>query len=252
MTGGFFALLDDIGMLLDDTATAAKIAMKKTAGVLGDDLAVNAEKAAKDFSASRELPVIWKITKGSVINKIILLPIILLLSYFLPIMINPILFLGAAYLSYEGAEKVLEYLMNVHHDAIVKKTITEKEKIRSAIFTDFILSIEIILVALSSVSSQPFTTQIVVLGVVSIFATVFVYGIVTIIVRLDDTGYAIIRFCSELRLKHKEKRMLDKISVAEGFGKMLVISMREDAVNSQFEPRFVIYIFFALTLPLLA
>lgn len=197
MTGGFFAILDDIGMLLDDAAGMSKVAVKKTAGILGDDLAVNAEKA-KGFAASRELPVIFAITKGSFINKLIIVPIILALSYFLPMLIAPILIIGGIYLAYEGAEKVLEYLLDVNHE---KREIvmSEKEKIKSAIVTDFILSIEIIVIALSTVQAQPFLIQLSVVSFVAIVATLGVYGIVAMIVRLDDIGFILIALGERLR-----------------------------------------------------
>ncbi len=197
MASGFFAILDDIAMLADDTAVIAKVAVKKTAGILGDDLAVNAEKA-QGFSASRELPVLWEITKGSFKNKIIILPIILLLSYFLPLFITPILILGGIYLSYEGAEKVLEYVLGVNHEKR-EIVISEKEKIRSAILTDFILSIEIIVIALSSVTGQHIGIQIFVVSITAFFATIGVYGIVGIIVRLDDNGLKLIEAARVLK-----------------------------------------------------
>jgi len=226
ITGGFFAILDDITLLLDDAASATKMAVNKTVGILGDDLAVNAEKAAKDFSASRELPVIWKITKGSILNKLILLPIISFLSYYFPYLINPILFIGALYLAFEGSEKVLLYLMDVQHEEN-KKRMTEKDKVKSAIFTDFILSIEIILITLSSVSNKPFLIKIIVLTIVSILATIFVYGIVAIIVRLDDTGYAMIRLSNQIKEKHIElnRTMKTIVNTLYGIGKSFVLSM---------------------------
>lgn len=160
MTGGFFAILDDIGVLLDDTAAMSKVAVQKTAGVLWDDLAVNAEKAA-GFHTSRELPVLWAITKGSFRNKLILLPLAFLLSAFSPSWIIPILLIGGIYLSFEGAEKFYDYFSPSHHQhkPLAQTVENEKDllvgedkKIKSAILTDFILSIEIIVIALGTVA----------------------------------------------------------------------------------------------------
>lgn len=158
MAGGILAILDDVAMLLDDTAAMSKIAAKKTAALLGDDLAVNAEKAT-GFHASRELPVIWAITKGALINKIIILPVAFLLSAFMPWLIVPILLLGGAYLSYEGAEKVYEWITGTHLSKPAASGSSDKQeilnseaaKIKSAIRTDFILSIEIIVISLNTV-----------------------------------------------------------------------------------------------------
>jgi predicted DNA repair protein MutK len=148
MTGGFFALLDDIASLLDSSATMTKVAAKNTAGVLGDDLAVNAEKAA-GFSATREIPVLWAITKGSMINKLIILPVAFLLSAYAPWLIVPILLLGATYLGFEGAEKVWEWITGTGTSDDAAQTLqqtpeeilaAEQGKITSAVRTDFILS----------------------------------------------------------------------------------------------------------------
>ena len=200
MATGFFALFDDIAILMDDVAVMSKVATKKTAGILGDDLAVSANKAA-GFTASRELPVLWAITKGSFINKLIILPIVFLMSAFLPQLIIPILMLGGVYLAYEGAEKIYEYFF---HRQEKKRTTTmetknteqiladEKIKVKSAIFTDFILSIEIIIIALSTVADKSLSIQIPVVTFIAIIATVGVYGIVALIVRMDDFGYKLI------------------------------------------------------------
>ncbi len=188
MTGGFFAILDDIAALLDDTAVMSKIAVKKVGGVLGDDLAVGAERAA-GFAAKRELPVIWAITKGSVINKFIILPFAFLLSAFAPWAIVPILMLGAAYLSFEGAEKAYEYLFPHAHHEEGGKNLDEKAKIKSAIRTDFILSIEIVVIGLGTVAGKPLLEQIVVTTLVALAATAGVYGVVALMVRMDDMGY---------------------------------------------------------------
>ncbi|MBQ0769352.1 MAG: DUF808 domain-containing protein [Bizionia sp.] len=200
MASGFFALLDDIALLMDDVAAMSKITTKKTAGILGDDLAVNAEKAS-GFVSSRELPVLWAITKGSFFNKLIILPVAFLLSAFLPWAVTVILVLGGLYLAYEGAEKVYEYLVPHAHDTPInlKEELTdeeillaEKSKIKSAILTDFILSVEIVIIALGTVVGQDLLFQILVVSIVAIIATIGVYGIVALIVRMDDFGHKLI------------------------------------------------------------
>ncbi len=199
MASGFFALLDDIAALMDDVAVMSKVATKKTAGILGDDLAVNAEKAS-GFVSSREIPVLWAITKGSLLNKLIILPFAFLLSAFAPLAITIILVLGALYLAYEGAEKIYEYIVPHHHDEnsteIAELTeeeilLIEKDKIKSAIVTDFILSIEIVIIALGTVLEEAIVHQIIVVSFIALLATVGVYGIVALIVRMDDLGLAL-------------------------------------------------------------
>lgn len=201
MASGFFAILDDIAALMDDVAVASKIATKKTAGILGDDLAVNADKAT-GFVSSRELPVLWAITKGSLINKVIIVPIALLLNYFLPVAIKIILVLGGLYLAFEGVEKIIHYFFHKKEHSTSEDfeeepmNITpeqqEKEKIKSAISTDFILSVEIVIIALGSVLDRPLAIQILTVCVVALIATVGVYGIVAMIVRMDDLGLKMI------------------------------------------------------------
>ncbi|WBU90230.1 DUF808 domain-containing protein [Cellulophaga omnivescoria] len=200
MASGFFALLDDIAALMDDVAVMSKVAAKKTAGILGDDLAVNAEKAS-GFISDRELPVLWAITKGSFLNKLIILPFAFLLSAFIPVAVTIILVLGGLYLAYEGAEKIYEFLAGHKHESneLLDEDITieelqklEKGRIKSAIFTDFILSVEIVIIALGTVTDQPITTQIMVVTVIAIIATVGVYGIVALIVRMDEFGLKLI------------------------------------------------------------
>jgi predicted DNA repair protein MutK len=198
MASGFFAILDDIAALMDDVAITAKLATKKTAGILGDDLAVNAEKST-GFISSREIPVLWAITKGSFINKLIIVPIALLLNVFLPAAIIVILILGGFYLAFEGVEKIAEYLFHKkqpaqHATAIVIKEDAEleKTKIKSAITTDFILSVEIVIIALSTVLNNSLSMQILTISIVSLLATVGVYGIVALIVRMDDLGLVLI------------------------------------------------------------
>jgi predicted DNA repair protein MutK len=202
MASGFFAILDDIATLMDDVAVTAKLATKKTAGILGDDLAVNAEKST-GFVSSRELPVLWAITKGSFINKLIIVPIALLLNVFLPVAIKIVLVLGGFYLAYEGVEKIVEYFFHKKHESETTAEAQnedrdlEKTKIKSAITTDFILSVEIVIIALSTVLEKSLSLQILTVSVVSIIATVGVYGIVALIVRMDDLGFRFIRKSGE-------------------------------------------------------
>ncbi|WP_159477797.1 DUF808 domain-containing protein [Dyadobacter sp. 3J3] len=214
MASGFFAILDDIAFLMDDVALATKVATQKTAGILGDDLAVNAEKAT-GFLSERELPVLWAITKGSLINKLIIVPIALLLNVFFPVAITYILLLGGIYLAYEGVEKIIEYFFHAAekgHAVIPDNTPksdalnadNEKAKIKSAVTTDFILSIEIVIIALGSVLDDTLTIQILTVSVVAFLATVGVYGIVALIVRTDDAGYKLIK-------KSKDKGFFSKL-----------------------------------------
>jgi predicted DNA repair protein MutK len=215
MASGFFAILDDIAALMDDVAVTAKLATRKTAGILADDLAVNAEKAT-GFLSSRELPVLYAITKGSLINKLIIVPIALLLNVFFPIAIKFILILGGVYLAFEGVEKIVEYFFHRKkegHEVVqeIKQdgAEAEKAKVKSAVVTDFILSVEIVIIALGTVLDEPLTIQIITVSVVALLATVGVYGIVALIVRMDDAGYNLI------------KRSNDKGFIA-GLGNLLV------------------------------
>lgn len=199
MASGFFAILDDIAALMDDVTVTSKLATRKTAGILGDDLAVNAEKAT-GFLSSRELPVLWAITKGSFINKVIIIPIALLLNAFFPLAIKVILLLGGAYLAYEGVEKIVEYLFHkekkgheVIQEAKQDDAAAEKAKIKSAVTTDFILSIEIVIIALGTVLKESTAIQILTVSIVALIATVGVYGIVALIVRMDDAGYNLVK-----------------------------------------------------------
>lgn len=213
MTSGFFAILDDIAALMDDVAITAKLATKKTAGILGDDLAVNAEKST-GFISSREIPVLWAITKGSFINKLIIVPLTMLLHVFLPDAIIIILILGGFYLAYEGVEKIAEYFLHklqpTKHGAeetIYAGAELEKVKIKSAITTDFILSVEIVIIALSTVLDKNSSVQILTLAVVSIIATIGVYGLVAMVVRMDDFGLALIE-------KSNQKGLLQMVGLS--------------------------------------
>lgn len=215
MASGFFAILDDIAALMDDVAVTSKIATQKTAGILGDDLAVNAEKAT-GFLSSREIPVLWAITKGSFINKLIILPVVFLLNWLYAPAINYVLILGGLYLAFEGVEKIIEFLF--HRDKKGHEVAEEmaeddksdeeieKAKVKSAITTDFILSVEIVIIALGTVleESHPFITQILVTSLVAFIATVGVYGIVALIVRMDDAGFKLIK-------KSKDKGFFGKL-----------------------------------------
>jgi len=224
MTGGIFAVLDDIALLLDDAALMSKVAAKKTAGILGDDLAVNAEKAT-GFRAARELPVLWAITKGSFINKLIILPLAFLLSAYAPWLIIPVLLLGGVYLSYEGVEKIYHIFTHKPHNkpaaAIAQDEAEllkiEKTKIKSAVRTDFILSIEIIMIALGTVMEQSLMLQVIVVSLVALLATVGVYGVVALIVRMDDAGFYLIEQALKIKgvLGH----------IFSGTGKLLVASL---------------------------
>lgn len=241
MASGFFAILDDIAFLMDDVALATKVATRKTAGILGDDLAVNAEKAT-GFLSERELPVLWAITKGSLLNKLIIVPLALLLNVFLPSAITYILLLGGLYLAYEGVEKIIEYFF--HHPksehSVIKEVEpetqvidveNEKAKIKSAVTTDFILSIEIVIIALGSVVGENLTIQILTVSVVALLATVGVYGIVALIVRSDDAGYKLIKksndkgFFSKLgHLLVKALPVMIKVLGAVGTVALLLVS----------------------------
>lgn len=200
--GSLLTLLDDIATLLDDISVMSKVAAKKTAGVLGDDLAVNAEQVG-GVRAARELPVVWAVAKGSMLNKLIIVPSILLLSVVLPWLITPILIVGGCYLCFEGAEKVWHSIKHKgkKDHASAKALINnpkadlvalEKKKIKGAIKTDFILSIEIIVIALSTMSEYPFAKQATALAFVAIVMTVAVYGLVALIVKIDDAGYFLV------------------------------------------------------------
>ncbi|MGN1057286.1 MAG: DUF808 domain-containing protein [Comamonas sp.] len=217
------AMLDDVALMTkvaarkstamaDDVAAMSKVAMQKTAGVLGDDLALNAEQVA-GVKSSRELPVVWAVAKGSLVNKVILVPAFLLISAFIPWLITPLLMVGGAFLCFEGVEKILHSLQKkrasgnaVDHAHAAKEqgvapssvkaanekgldpVAYEKQKVSGAIRTDFILSAEILAIALSTISDEPISKQVAVLVVVALAITVFVYGLVAIIVRMDDMG----------------------------------------------------------------
>ena len=192
------ALLDDIAAILDDVAAMTKVAAKKTAGVLGDDLALNAQQVS-GVHADRELPVVWAVAVGSLKNKAILVPAALAISAFLPWLVVPLLMVGGLYLCFEGVEKLAEKFLHGNkeerHDPAASLTADladfeahEAEKIRGAIRTDFVLSAEIIVIALGTVAALPFATRLLVLTGIALLMTVGVYGLVAAIVKLDDLG----------------------------------------------------------------
>ncbi len=201
MASSLLALLDDIATILDDVAILTKVAAKKTAGVLGDDLALNAQQVS-GVKADRELPVVWAVCKGSFLNKLILVPAALAISAFAAWAVTPLLMVGGAFLCYEGFEKLAhKYLHRPSEDAArheelisalanpeVDLVALEKDKIKGAVRTDFILSAEIIAITLGTVQNSPFVTQVTVLTGIAILMTVGVYGLVAGIVKLDDLG----------------------------------------------------------------
>jgi hypothetical protein len=200
MASSLLALLDDIASVLDDVSVMTKVAAKKTAGVLGDDLALNAQQVS-GVAAARELPVVWAVARGSLVNKVILVPAALAISSLAPWAVTPLLMAGGAFLCYEGFEKLAhrwlhrggaearrEQLAQALADPAVDLVAVEKDKIRGAVRTDFILSAEIIVIALGTVAAAPLPQRIGVLAGIALIMTVGVYGLVAGIVKLDDLG----------------------------------------------------------------
>ena len=205
MASSLIALIDDIALILDDVAVLAKVAAKKTAGVLGDDLALNAQQV-HGVAAERELPVVWAVFKGSMVNKLILVPSALLISIVAPWAITPLLMAGGAFLCFEGFEKLAhrwmhagepederekareQALMQALEDPSVDLAVLERDKIKGAIRTDFVLSGEIIVITLGTVQGNPWPTQLSVMGWVAVLMTCGVYGLVGAIVKIDDLG----------------------------------------------------------------
>jgi hypothetical protein len=201
MASSLLALIDDIASVLDDVAVLTKVATKKTAGVLGDDLALNAQQVT-GVQADRELPVVWAVAKGSFINKAILVPAALLISAVAPWLVTPLLMLGGAFLCFEGFEKLVHKFLHrgedvaAQHEARaaaladqkVDMVAFEREKVKGAVRTDFILSAEIIAITLGTVANAPFGTRVAVLVGIAVIMTVGVYGLVAGIVKLDDLG----------------------------------------------------------------
>ena len=199
--GSLLALIDDIATILDDVALLSKVAAQKTAGVLGDDLALNAQQVS-GVAAQRELPVVWAVAKGSFVNKAILVPAALAISGFAPWLVTPLLMIGGAFLCFEGVEKLAHRLMHskaedeAHRSELTRALedpqidllALERERIKGAVRTDFVLSAEIIVIALGTVAGAPFTTQVGVLASIAVLMTIGVYGFVAGIVKLDDLG----------------------------------------------------------------
>ena len=205
------ALLDDITMIMDDVAAMTKVATKKTAGVLGDDLALNAEQVA-GVHADRELPVVWAVAKGSAVNKLILVPSALAISAVAPWLVTPLLMFGGGFLCYEGVEKLAHKFLphdeapatpeaapvapeavGTEEEQAAARMATEKEKIKGAIRTDFVLSAEIVVISLGTIATAPFGKQVAVLSLIGVVMTIGVYGLVAGIVKLDDAGLALSR-----------------------------------------------------------
>lgn len=217
-------LIDDIATVLDDIAVMSKVAAKKTAGVLGDDLALNAQQVA-GVRAEREIPVVWAVAKGSLVNKLILVPAALAISLLVPWLVTPLLMLGGAYLCFEGVEKIAHKLFHKAEEQVHQQEITqavlnptvdmvafEKDKIKGAIRTDFILSAEIIVIALGTVAGETIGKQLMVLSVVALAMTVGVYGLVAGIVKLDDAGLYLNRLPGENSAR----------ALLRGFGRLLL------------------------------
>ena len=215
-----FLLVDDIATILDDVALLSKVAAKKTAGVLGDDLALNAQQVA-GVKAERELPVVWAVAKGSFVNKAILVPSALAISSLAPWAVTPLLMAGGAYLCFEGCEKLahkyllskseqaaeLQALATVLADPAVDLVAVEKEKIKGAVRTDFILSAEIIVITLGTVQGSPFVTQVTVLSGIAVIMTIGVYGLVAGIVKLDDGGLFLSQRPGNSAMRRFERRL---------------------------------------------
>lgn len=209
MASSLLALLDDIASVLDDVAALTKVASKKTAGVLGDDLALNAQQVA-GVRAERELPVVWAVAKGSLWNKVLLVPAALLVSALAPWLVTPLLMAGGLFLCFEGAEKIAHKWLHrkeaAQHEAELLQALAdpkvdlmalERDKIKGAIRTDFILSAEIIVITLGTVAAAPLPTRVAVLVGIALVMTVGVYGLVAGIVKLDDAGLALSRIAGE-------------------------------------------------------
>ena len=206
MATSLLALLDDVATILDDVSVMTKVAAQKTAGVLGDDLALNAQQVA-GVRAERELPVVWAVARGSFLNKAILVPAALTISALAPWLVTPLLMVGGAFLCYEGFEKLAHRFLHSRnedqaHEAVLAGALAdpgvdfatiEKDKIKGAVRTDFVLSAEIIAITLGTVATQPLLTQFAVLTAIAIVMTIGVYGFVAGIVKLDDGGLALTR-----------------------------------------------------------
>ena len=227
MAASLLALLDDISTLLENVAVLTRVAATKTVGVLGDDLALNAQQVS-GVAADRELPVVWAVAKGSALNKAILVPLALAVSAWAPWAVTPLLMLGGAFLCFEGVEKLAhKYLHTKDEEAARQKALTdtvmdptfnlgayEKDKVKGAIRTDFVLSAEIITITLGTVATQPLLTQFAVLSGIAVIMTIGVYGIVAMIVKLDDVGLLLSRRTGDWPWRRAERRLGRGILVA--------------------------------------
>ncbi|MEC6830215.1 DUF808 domain-containing protein [Photobacterium toruni] len=224
-------LLDDIATVLDDVALMTKVAARKTAGVLGDDLALNAQQVS-GVRAERELPVVWGVAKGSFKNKFILVPAALLISVIAPWLIMPMLLLGGLFLCFEGVEKIAEKLFSDGDEEAqqaseqlateaVDLVAYEREKIKGAVRTDFVLSAEIIVIALGTVQNHPFLTQAIVVSLIAVVMTAGVYGVVAAIVKLDDAGLYLVNHSKGAGLKRSFGSLL--VNVAPYLMKILAV-----------------------------
>ena len=220
MASTLLALLDDIATVLDDVAVLSKVAAKKTAGVLGDDLALNAQQVS-GVSADRELPVVWAVCKGSLVNKLILVPAALAISIVAPWLVTPLLMIGGAYLCFEGFEKLAHKFMHsaqedeAHAEELMQALsnpdmdllAVERDKVKGAIRTDFVLSAEIIAITLGTVQNQPWTTQLTVLSGIALLMTFGVYGFVAGIVKIDDLGLYLTRKTGDSAWRNLQRSM---------------------------------------------
>lgn len=232
------ALIDDVASILDDVSILAKVAAKKTTGVLGDDLALNAQQVS-GVRVDRELPVVWAVAKGSARNKLILVPLALLISRFLPWLVTPLLMVGGAYLCFEGFEKAAHRwlhskeedaaqraeLARAHADPTIDLVAHEQAKIKGAIRTDFVLSAEIVAITLGTVAQASFSRQVIVLSIIAALMTVGVYGLVALIVKLDDLGLFLLRVGSQ----GQDRKLVSLLgsgilASASGFMKLLAVA----------------------------
>lgn len=245
MASGLLILLDDIAVVLDDVAVMTKLAAKKTAGVLGDDLALNAQQVT-GVRAERELPVVWAVAKGSFVNKCILVPLALLISQYAPMLITPLLMIGGLFLCFEGAEKIIHKFFptliphdmddeSYHHDHLIANAdqqvdlaVFEKDKIRGAIRTDFILSAEIVVISLGVMTASTFVAKALSLSAIAVVMTVGVYGLVALIVKMDDLGMMWVKSGQSTKIKMGElilafaPKLMKMLSVAGTLAMFLV------------------------------
>lgn len=222
---GLIALLDDIATLFDDVGVATKLTVQKTASIISDDLAINAEKTSK-FKASKELEILLTISKGSFKNKLYILPIIILLTIYFPQALQYILIIGGLYLAFEASEKIFSVLLNVQHSEAIFSS--EKDKIKSALITDFILSIEILIVSFNQIKDFNLIPQIIALIFIAILSVIFIYGLVALIIRIDDLGIYLILYSQDIHNhRFKVSKLLDIVSnCIYEIGVILIKSMK--------------------------